>query len=39
LLEIAPDALVQRLTDEPALGAVRLALAESRGGATIPKYL
>ena len=29
---------VRLLTSEPALGAVRLALAEARGGASIPSY-
>lgn len=36
---IAPRARVRRLTVEPALGAVRLALAEARGGARIPAYV
>ena len=35
---IAPHAGVELLADEPALGAVRLALAEARGRAPIPKY-
>lgn len=35
---IAPKARVTRLVAEPALGAVRLALAEARGGAQIPRY-
>jgi N-acetylglucosamine kinase-like BadF-type ATPase len=35
---IAPRGLVSRLGVEPALGAVRLALAEARGGARIPAY-
>jgi len=38
LLEVAPRARVQLLTDEPALGAVWLALAEARGGAQVPRY-
>jgi N-acetylglucosamine kinase-like BadF-type ATPase len=29
---------VMRLDEEPALGAVRLAIAETRGGATLPVY-
>jgi N-acetylglucosamine kinase-like BadF-type ATPase len=36
---IAPRAQVMRLEVEPALGAVRLALAEARGGAALPAYL
>ncbi len=36
---IAPRGVVSRLEVEPALGAVRLALAEARGGARIPAYL
>ncbi len=35
---IAANARVSRLVAEPALGAVRLALAEARGGAQIPRY-
>jgi N-acetylglucosamine kinase-like BadF-type ATPase len=35
---IAPRAAVRRLDVEPAMGAVRLALAEARGGARIPTY-
>ena len=35
---IAPRGVVSRLGVEPALGAVRLALAEARGGARIPAY-
>ena len=38
LTEIAPRATCRLLDDEPALGAVWLALAEARGGARIPKY-
>jgi N-acetylglucosamine kinase-like BadF-type ATPase len=38
LLEIAPDATIDILHEEPALGAVRLALAEAHGGAPLPKY-
>lgn len=34
---VQPDD-VRLLTSEPALGAVRLALAEARGGASIPSY-
>ncbi len=39
LAAVAPSAPVRRLTVEPAVGAVRLALAEARGGARIPAYL
>jgi N-acetylglucosamine kinase-like BadF-type ATPase len=39
LLEIAPRAAVRLLTAEPATGAVRLALAEASGGASVPRYL
>ncbi len=38
LTSLAPNARVMRLDEEPALGAVRLALAESRGGAKLPVY-
>jgi N-acetylglucosamine kinase-like BadF-type ATPase len=38
LLDLAPRARVTRLSVEPALGAVRLALAEARGGARLPTY-
>jgi N-acetylglucosamine kinase-like BadF-type ATPase len=34
----APRGQVKRLEVEPAMGAVRLALAEARGGARIPSY-
>ena len=36
--EVAPRAQVQTLDEEPAVGAVWLALAETRGGARIPRY-
>lgn len=36
---IAPRGQVRRLEVEPAIGAVRLALAEARGGARIPSYV
>jgi N-acetylglucosamine kinase-like BadF-type ATPase len=39
LLEVAPRCHVQPLAEEPAVGAVSLALAEARGGAAIPAYL
>jgi N-acetylglucosamine kinase len=38
LVEIAPRAQVQMLHEEPAVGAVWLALAEARGGARVPQY-
>jgi len=38
LAEVAPRSHVQQLTQEPAVGAVWLALAEARGGARIPRY-
>jgi glucosamine kinase len=38
LREVAPRARVRLLTDEPAVGAVWLALAEARGGAHVPHY-
>jgi glucosamine kinase len=37
--EVAPRAEVARLACEPAAGAVRLALAEARGGARLPAYV
>jgi hypothetical protein len=38
LVEIAPRAQAQLLLEEPAVGAVWLALAEARGGARVPQY-
>jgi N-acetylglucosamine kinase-like BadF-type ATPase len=38
LAEVAPRCQVQVLDDEPAVGAVWLALAEARGGANVPRY-
>ena len=35
---VAPRSRTEALQDEPALGAVRLALAEARGGARLPTY-
>lgn len=35
---LAPRCKVMRLNHEPAVGAVRLALAETRGGARLPVY-
>ncbi len=39
MAEVAPRALVGPLTHEPAVGAVRLAIAEARGGARVPPYI
>jgi glucosamine kinase len=40
LHDIAPAAVaMDLLREEPALGAVRLALADARGGAPVPKYV
>ncbi|MGH9384890.1 MAG: N-acetylglucosamine kinase [Vicinamibacterales bacterium] len=39
LAEVAPRSRVSLLDVEPAMGAVRLALAEAAGGARIPPYL
>jgi N-acetylglucosamine kinase-like BadF-type ATPase len=39
LIEVAPRSQVQPLLDEPAVGALSFALAETRGGAAIPAYL
>lgn len=39
LAEVAPRSQVARLEAEPAIGAVRLAIAEASGGAHIPPYL
>jgi N-acetylglucosamine kinase-like BadF-type ATPase len=38
LVEVAPRSHVQRLSDEPAAGAVWLARAEVAGGAKVPGY-
>jgi hypothetical protein len=38
LPSLAPNSRTIRLEAEPALGAVRLAIAELHGGATIPVY-
>jgi N-acetylglucosamine kinase-like BadF-type ATPase len=38
LSALAPQSRVMRLDVEPALGAVRLAIAETRGGARLPVY-
>jgi N-acetylglucosamine kinase-like BadF-type ATPase len=39
LVEVAPRAEVRPLTQEPALGAVALAIDEARGGASLPRYI
>lgn len=39
LLEVAPRCAVRLLTEEPAAGAVTLAIAEARGGARLPIYV
>jgi N-acetylglucosamine kinase-like BadF-type ATPase len=38
LAEVAPRCQVEILHEEPAVGAVWLALAEARGGANLPRY-
>jgi hypothetical protein len=38
LPSIAPRSTVARLVEEPALGAVRLAVAELKGTARVPVY-
>jgi N-acetylglucosamine kinase-like BadF-type ATPase len=38
LVEVAPRSQVQILEEEPAVGAVWLALAEARGEAHVPRY-
>ena len=40
MAEVAPrSARRRRLTHEPAVGAVRLAIAEARGGVRVPPYI
>ena len=39
LAEVAPRAAIGPLTEQPAVGAVRLAIAEARGGARVPPYI
>ena len=39
MAEVAPRSEVRPLTHEPALGAVRLALAEASGGVRVPPYI
>jgi len=38
LIEVAPRSQVRLLEQEPAIGAVCLALAEANGGLRIPRY-
>jgi N-acetylglucosamine kinase-like BadF-type ATPase len=39
LPDVAPRGQPRLLTEEPALGAVRLAIAEAHGGARLPQYV
>lgn len=39
MAEVAPRSIVAPLTEEPAIGAVRLAVAEARGGFRVPPYI
>ena len=39
MAEVAPRSTVALLTEEPAIGAVRLAIAHARGGARVPPYI
>src|SRR5215212_5188146 len=39
LPDVAPRSSPRLLTEEPAVGAVRLALAEASGGARLPRYV
>jgi len=39
MAEVAPRAVVEPLTHEPAIGAVRLAIAEAHGGVRVPAYI
>lgn len=39
MAEVAPRSTVTPLTEEPAVGAVRLAVAEARGGVRVPPYI
>jgi N-acetylglucosamine kinase-like BadF-type ATPase len=39
MAEVAPRASVGPLTHEPAIGAVRLAIAEAQGGVRVPPYV
>ena len=39
MAEVAPRGTVRPLVEEPAIGAVRLAVAEARGGVRVPPYI
>ncbi len=39
MAEVAPRSTVSLLTEEPAIGAVRLAIAQARGGVRVPPYV
>lgn len=39
MAEVAPRSMVALLTEEPAVGAVRLAIAQARGGVRVPPYI
>jgi hypothetical protein len=39
LPDVAPRSHPRMLTEEPAVGAVRLAVAEAHGGARLPQYV
>jgi N-acetylglucosamine kinase-like BadF-type ATPase len=39
MAEVAPRSSVRLLTEEPAIGAVRLAIAEAHGGVHVPPYV
>ena len=39
LVEVAPKCTVRLLAEEPAVGAVALAIAEARGGARLQVYV
>lgn len=39
MAEVAPRGTVRPLNEEPAVGAVRLAIAEARGGVRVPPYI
>ncbi len=39
MVEVAPRSTVMPLTQEPVVGAVRLAVAEAHGGVRVPAYI
>ena len=39
MAEVAPRGAVAPLNDEPAIGAVKLAIAQARGGVRVPPYI